>query len=348
MEGMKFIKGPLKVIAAGIVSIIILCALLCFYSITPVHEDNPRGNTDYVWPSNSMWVKLTEGIAFGRFDADGYNNKKVIDDPDIIVLGSSHFEATEVMQNENAPYLLAQKLNGRYTVYNMAISGHDFYRVCGYIQSNLELYDTIPKVLIIETFTVKLSPERVDAALSSSVDRQSSYSKGIIGLLQRIPFFRSVYHQMEEGLLQLFVPGLNKAVADDPEAIETEKEKEISVDKATYEKLFSYFKDLEEKYGTQIIIIYHPTEELMADGSVYFNRNVYPRVFKQCADKYEISFIDMTDRFERMYYEDHHVAHGFCTGKLAYGHLNKYGHAVMAEELYNEIINLEEGGELCK
>ena len=345
---MKFIKGALKVIAAGMVSIIILCILLCFYSITPVHEDNPRGNTDYVWPANSIWVKLTEGIAFGRFDANGFNNKKVIDDPDIIALGSSHLEATEVMQDENAPYLLAQKLNGRYTVYNMGISDHHFYKVCGYLPANLELYDSVPKAVIIETSTVKLSQKRVDEVLSSSVERSVSYSNGIIGLLQRIPFFRSVYHQIDAGLLQLFMPDSNKKDIDDPEAVETEKEEIITVDEAAYEKLFLYLKNLEEKYGTQIIIIYHPTEKLAIDGSILFDRDVYSSVFKQYADKNGISFIDMTDRFERMYYEDHHVAHGFCTGKLAYGHLNKYGHAALAEELYNEIIRLEETEELCK
>ena len=95
---MSLFKGIIKVVLAGIVSIAIISLLLCFYSITPVHIDNPKGNTDYVWPAHSIWVKVTEGIAFGRYDADGFNNRTVIENPDIIFLGSSHIEATEVMQ----------------------------------------------------------------------------------------------------------------------------------------------------------------------------------------------------------------------------------------------------------
>lgn len=105
---------------------------------------------------------------------------------------------------------------------------------------------------------------------------------------------------------------------------------------------------MEEEYGTQILIFYHPTEKLMTDGTIFFNRNGYLEAFSKYAKEFDISFIDMTDRFEKMYYEENHVAHGFCTGQLATGHLNKYGHAAVADELYKEIIKLEEAGELCQ
>ena len=49
-----------------------------------------------------------------------------------------------------------------------------------------------------------------------------------------------------------------------------------------------------------------------------------------------------------MYYNENHVPHGFPTGKLGSGHLNKYGHYAVADELYNEIIKLEEEGKICK
>lgn len=186
---MKIIKGILKVVGAGIVSVVIICGLLCFYSIIPVHVDNTRGNTDYVWPANSIWVKATEGIAFGKNDANGFNNKSVVKNPDIIVLGSSHMEATNVMQDENAAHLLSEMLKGKYSLYNMGISGHNFYKVCQYLPANFELYDKVPKVAIIETSTVNISQNNVDEILASSIERTPSYSTGIIGTLQRVPFF---------------------------------------------------------------------------------------------------------------------------------------------------------------
>jgi len=103
---MKLIKRILQILLAGMVSIGILCALLCAYYIIPVHVENPNRNTDYIWPANSIWVRGTEGFSFGRYDANGYNNLSVIENPDIIVVGSSQVEADNVMQNQNATYLL--------------------------------------------------------------------------------------------------------------------------------------------------------------------------------------------------------------------------------------------------
>lgn len=347
---MKVMKACFKVIAAGLLSIAIICGLLFFYNILPVHKENPKGNTDYVWPANSIWVKATEGIAFGKNDGNGFNNKFVVDNPDIIILGSSHMEATNVMQDENAAYLLAEKLNEKYSVYNMGISGHNFFKVCQYIPANLTLYEKAPKLLVIETSTVNLSQTSVNEAISSSVEHTPSHSTGIIGILQKVPFFRAVYHQKEGGLLNLFMPKTNNKnnAEEDDVAVQEEVNTEVKVDNAAYTELFSYLKGMEEEYGTQILIFYHPTEKLMTDGTIFFNRNGYLEAFSKYAKEFDISFIDMTDRFEKMYYEENHVAHGFCTGQLATGHLNKYGHAAVADELYKEIIKLEEAGELCQ
>lgn len=348
---MKFIKGLLKVIASGIVAVAIICGLLCFYDIKPIHKENPKGNTDFVWLPNSIWVKATEGIAFGKFDANGFNNKSVISNPDIIVLGSSHMEAANVMQNENSAYLLSQKLNGKYSLYNMGVSGHDFFKVCQYLPANLELYDKAPRVVIIETSTVNLSKNNVDAAINSSIERTFSHNAGIIGALQKVPFFRSLYHQINGGLLDLFMPSSGSPETKTSEDKKTNTEtsnSESEIDSAAYDELFSYLKAMEEKYGTQIIIFYHPAEKLMKDGTIYFDRDKYLAAFKSFACEYGISFVDMTDRFEEMYYRENHVPHGFCTGTLGAGHINKYGHAAVADEVYDEIIKLEEAGELCQ
>ena len=346
---MRCLKACCKVILAGIISIAIMCGLLCFYDIIPVHEENSKGNTDYVWPANSIWVKATEGISYGKFDANGFNNKSVVDNPDIIVLGSSHVEATDVMMDENAAYLLSEKLNAKYSLYNMGISSHTFFKVCQYIPTNLELYEKVPKVLIIETSTVKISQKDVDDVISSSVKRTTSHNTGVIGTLQKVPFFRTIYHQIEKGLLDLFMPDSdNTSKTANTVSNAEESDEKTEIDNNAYAELFQYLKGMEEKYGVQIIIFYHPTEKLMSDGTIYFNRNEYLEAFSDYANEYGISFIDMTDKFEKMYYEDNHVAHGFCTGKLAEGHLNKFGHAAVADELYQEINRLEENRELCQ
>ena len=347
---MRIIKGLLKTAAAGIAAVAIVSGLMFFYNISPVHEVNPRGNTDYVWPANSFWVKATEGLAFGKFDANGFNNKTVPENPDILVVGSSHIEAMNVMQDENAAYLLSEKLRGRYTVYNMGMSDHNIFRTSQYLPADLELFDPVPGLLIIETSNVILSGEKVDEVVSASVERVSSHSTGIVGFLQKIPFIRTVYHQVAGGLLDLFMPGSGSSAAgtDKDAEIGEGADAQTGVDKAAYGKYFSFLKETEEKYGTQILFFYHPTGTLQEDGTIAYPRDEYLDAFGAYAKEYGITFVDMTERFEKLYYEEHHTAHGFCNGRISSGHLNKYGHAAVAEVLYNEINRMEEAGELCR
>lgn len=52
-------------------------------------------------------------------------------------------------------------------------------------------------------------------------------------------------------------------------------------------------------------------------------------------------FLNMADRFEKMYTEEHHVPHGFITGEIGSGHINKYGHKAIAEGIHDTITGLE-------
>lgn len=334
---MKIVRIFLMIIGAGATAVAVLSVALCFYSLTPVHIENSNGNTDYVWPSNAVWVKMTEGIAWGRYDANGFNNKTVIENPDIIILGSSHMEATNVMQDQNVCHLLNEMFDGELSVYNMGISGHDFFKVCQYLPANLELYGSSLKAVIIETGTVKIANDNVDEVLESSVEFTPSHATGLIGMLHRIPFIRLVYRQVEGGLLNLFMQKNHSASS----IVVTDDKKEIKavtlLDQDAYNKLFNYLMSLKEKYDKEILIFYHPIETIQEDGTIAFERDEFLSAFSLTAENHGIIFIDMTASFEKMYHATHHVAHGFSTGKIGTGHLNAYGHLAVAKSLYETI-----------
>ena len=344
-KAMKILLCFLKTLLAGFVAIIIISMALCFYSITPVHVKNSRGNTDYVWESNSWWVSMTEGVSFGRYDKAGYNNKKVIEDPDIIILGSSHMEATNVLQHETTSYLLGEKLKEKYTVYNLGISGHNFEKVCQYLPVNLDLYSESSKVVIIETSNVNITEDAVERILNNNVKYTESQTSSLMIFLQKIPFLRRLYHQMEGGLLDVFLPSSSKT--DTPKQAEAEIQIDETIDQAPYDNLFQYLQSLEEKYNTQIIIFYHPTETLNKDGTISFPNDEHKNIFSKTAKNHEITFIDMTQTFEEMYDTDHHVPHGFITGQIGSGHLNRYGHRAIADSLYDAISTLEKENLIC-
>ena len=331
---MQHIKNILKCLLAGIVAVAILSILLVPYSLLPVHINNPEGNTDYVWPANSRWSKMTEGISYGKFDARGYNNAKVIENPDILVLGSSHTEGTNVLPTETFAALLGQKLEDKYTVYNQGISSHHFTKVCKYLPKNIEL-NPDAKYIIIETSTVKLEKKQADALLGGKVDFTPSNSSSLIGTMQRIPFPRTVYQQYANGLLDLFIPSKSNA----PENTSTVTLPEESA----YDDIFGYIQDAMQNTDAKLIIVYHPTGVLQEDGSASFQVNDAARaMFSSKCQQYGISFVDMTQSFAHMYTTEHKLPHGFITGKIGDGHLNAAGHGKIAEELAKRILALEE------
>jgi lysophospholipase L1-like esterase len=53
---------------------------------------------------------------------------------------------------------------------------------------------------------------------------------------------------------------------------------------------------------------------------------------KACEDN-DIIFVDMTDDFKQLYEEKNILPYGFINTKVGRGHLNKYGHMVIAKKL---------------
>lgn len=327
---MNFIKSICRIFFAGIVSVAILCILFTFYSLMPVHTSSELGNTDYVWPANSSWIKITEGIAWGTFDAQGFNNLQVIDNPDILLLGSSHMEATNIMQNQTVSYHLQTTLGNEKKIYNMGISGHHFAKILQYLPASLSLYDTPPEVIIIETSSVNLSPETVSSILNRTIEFTPSHDTGIIATLQRLPFLRLIYQQLQWGLFDLLFP--TGAIYAEKTSSDINSNNE-HLDGSHYDILFDYIVNLQEQYDTDIIIFYHPTGKLQEDGSVDFQQDTNLKIFSDKCNENGIAFLDMTDSFYEMYKDEHKLPHGFITGLVESGHLNADGHAIIARDL---------------
>lgn len=331
---MKILQNWAKTILAGIVAVLILSGLFTCYLTMPVHIENENGNTDYVWPAGSVWLKMTEGISVGRFDENGYNNVSVVKNPDVLILGSSHMEATNVMQNETVSYLLNEILDDRYTVYNQGISGHHFLKVCKYLANSLSLCERTPRYIVIETSKTTFTDTEIELLINDQIDYTQSNSTGIVASLQKFSFLRLLYNQLDGGLLDLFMSQDNGLESNDviEETISTE----------SYKKLFDYIDSSLGAYDTQVIIFYHPTEKLQKDGTVLYETEVGTEVFAEKCKEYGYIFVDMTEDFYDMYDESYRLPHGFTTGLIGSGHLNADGHAAVANRIAEVILTLEE------
>lgn len=74
------------------------------------------------------------------------------------------------------------------------------------------------------------------------------------------------------------------------------------------------------------------------DGSYECSASVDTRdTFAELCGKYNIIFADMTDSVEEAYVKEHIVASGFDNTTVGYGHLNAYGHELLAQCIYDAI-----------
>ena len=62
-----------------------------------------------------------------------------------------------------------------------------------------------------------------------------------------------------------------------------------------------------------------------------------PEILLQNYVENNIIFADMTDSVEEAYVKEHIVASGFDNTTVGYGHLNAYGHELLAQCIYDAI-----------
>ena len=321
-----------KIGAAGAVAVVILSVLMLGYSFIPVHIENPVSNTDYIWPTGSVWFRVTEGIGYGKFDDNGFNNPEVMEHPDILLLGSSHMEAQYVPQKDNVAAVMTDLFEGEHEVYNLGISGHTIFKTCQYLPKNIELYGDSVKYVILETFFVSVTEKDVDDVLNHTVKFASSKHRPVMQFVNEVPGLRIIDHQRKVGFFDLFTDSGSRPSVFSIDGDEYSSEVSES-DLPAYDRLFQYLEDIEKDTDVELIIYYHPTETFDEEGHILFEEGNAYEAFAEAAAAHNIDFVDVADDFTRMFYEDHHVAHGFCTGKLGVGHLNSYGHRASAEAL---------------
>ncbi len=64
-------------------------------------------------------------------------------------------------------------------------------------------------------------------------------------------------------------------------------------------------------------------------------------IFKQACEDNGIVFLDTTEAFLQLYYEEQVLPNGFCNTAIGVGHLNQYGHRIIAQLLTALIEEME-------
>ena len=307
----------IKIVISAAVSLLILSSFVYFYNNQGVHINDPSGATDYKWEPEQIKNTMVEGFAFFRMDRNGYNNKTAdTDNIDILLMGSSQMEATNVSQDYSTASVMNTILP-LYT-YNIGVSGHTIYHCLQNIEHAVGEYRPHSYVVLVID-EIMLDTSSMQQVIDGTLEKIPSYDSGLVYTLQkRLPVIKVLY----------------KAVLDWIDAEKREKAKESP----------AIGSRVCEENGLSLIIVYQPKTNLDNDGRLVYQNEKAVDAFAQTCFAQSILFLDMTESFDKLYDERNILAHGFTNTAVGSGHLNKYGHALIARELAKAI----QGGDCPK
>ena len=139
--------------------------------------------------------------------------------------------------------------------------------------------------------------------------------------MEKIPALRCFYNQVDNTVHK------NNTSSETPKYTDDISE--------SLELLLNKISHSADKYGVQIIFLYHSPETAENDSI-----SEQKQLWITLCDKNNINFIDMTEDFSNALNNNEYV-YGFLNTLPNFGHLNKTGHKIIAEKISKFIITGE-------
>ena len=336
----KRIKQTLKIFLAGFTAVIILSIFCLFYYRSSLYMRNASGVTDIVAEPYSTYCYAIEGFGYGKMNNEGFQNRYdyTRQNISILLMGSSHMEGFQIPQQLTVSSLLHELIDTQTDVYNISKGGISFDKICKNLEKALAYYKP-DDFVVIETATVEFPVITLKHILENQV--QSNFAGfNVLGFditkirefIRTSPLKYLYYIRLAAKEINLFAgrefgnkERLQETIPDMP--ITDEYIHELN-------SVFSQIAQTAKKYSVQPIIFFHPRLALNKDASVIPQVNTdYLSVFNNLCRKHGILFLDMTDTFVKNYESDYILPHGFANSHVGAGHLNKHGHAMIAQAL---------------
>ncbi len=325
--------------AAGIMN------LLSFAYYHPVSElKRSGGSTPGIMVPHQWGLYGDEGWRIQTIDSYGYPNPDLPKaDTYYCVIGASHTEGFRSVGKRYTDILNEKLSDGRsLKFYNISHSGYHFDDIARHFTGITEEFPDASGI-IIEIDSTEYSAKDLNDALnqiSYNSERDSAEvlmskmtlkSKALITFKNYVPFVRVLSNQYET-----FKKYNTKAKRNNNSAKkESSQKSEATADQLQYEdSLDQLFSLMRKQYKGDIIIVYHPATSLNADGTLSIKTHSSDLIFSKLCEAHSIVFIDMKDDFEKAYYQDAHAVYGFDNTTLMSGHINKFGHQLIADRLF--------------
>jgi hypothetical protein len=315
-----------------VIAILVLNLIAGAYLFQPGWIETDLVGTGIFWHPGTFRTNFKEGMGIYSVDANGYLNKNLpLEDKYTVVLGSSMTQAVNVMEGERYSDLLntyLQKSSDRLAVYNVSRDNFLYPDIVKGFSALVSQFQDAER-FVIEIGTVEFEDyedslnQTVYGDLSADeiVNRQSWNAKLKMTVKEFFPLFPVVKGQIENMI------SLNDGNEQSDEVRTEDTDKVIEY----YNKSLQL---LRKSYDGEIIIFYHPTVSIAQNGDLNVTQENNLEEFMSICEENEIGFIDMTTAFKNAYANDGVVPYGFSNTQVGIGHLNKYGHKLIADELY--------------
>lgn len=325
----KIILWLFKVVFSGLIAFVGLTIFCFIYYNVPMSQEAVGNATDYSWEHGKFYSKATEGFACGRTNNEGYMNSiDYVDgqEIDILVMGSSHMEAYQVLLHESTAAQLGSLLPND-TVYNIGVSNHNFLVCADNFSDAIAKYKPTQYV-VLETSELSFTDQQLTSAINETVPETLSDSGGIIDVFLKNQFLRLSYIQVKKFAEKSIISDTSEKKPKSCAAINLE----------LYDELLLKLSNTISKTDVKLIIVYHSNLEIDNKGRAFYSGDTeLISSFADLCEKNNILFLNATDRFIQHYDKTHILPHGFGNTSVGKGHLNKHGHKIIAQALYELI-----------
>lgn len=324
----------------------IVNSIVFFYYNRPAWLMREEGATSGIYHPNQTIYYAYEGFGINTTDKNGYvNPQKPLAEQYILTLGASHTQGKEVMMEERYTSLLNEKIGNveELTVYNMAVDGNYYPQIVQRFGAALEEFSD-SEAVIIEIGDTDFSSEELQRSL-----QQIDYSVDTTGesLMKNLSLTEKVKVKLKESMplsvllaykqLSGIDMGIDGAFLYEEDSGVIELPGTYEERDEAYSALDATMKLMRKLYSKPIIIMYHPEIRLCKDGSMEILYGGCAEQFEKLCKKNGIYYIDMGNDFLTAYEESNVIPYGFMNSAPASGHLNKDGHEIIADRLYQEV-----------
>ena len=247
-------------------------------------------------------------------------------------------EALNVPEDKNCVYLLNEMFDkdgvedNNFKCLNLGISGNFFETTASNYEYIADKFKG-SKYVVIEVFNAKYSSDVLDQIIENKFHAPMERKGFIYESLQRVPFFRLMYKKINE---TASVKAGN--VGNAP--IENQSDMGSYTEKMNI--ILDEISTLSAENNITPIILMHERFWEDKDGNIVMETDEdYKKAFKDCCDENGIKVIDVSSNMVSKYKETSQLPYGFSNSAPGEGHLNKTGHRIVAETVYEYINGME-------